>query len=674
MRKSSIVKGMAAAAAVLTFGTACSRDPQPTGQLMLALQTDMALPKDVDQVTIQILSQGIVRFNHVYRADPSADDRILIPATLGIVAGDNPNAPVTVRIIARQNGKARVLREAISTIPTRRSATLRVPIQWLCDGSAVEDPNDRLNDDKVSSSCPAGQTCRAGVCVPVTVYTDQLLDYEDGTVFGGGGGDTAGSCIDTLGCFQNGFGSQVEFSTCSVEKPSGGAGVNVALVKPLGTDGICGQDSCLVPLDGESDAGWRTIANRIVLPRPVCDRILDGTVLGVAVTTSCSTKSEATPTCGPWSSVQGDYSDAKTPGPNVDANNGGLPASPPPPTPGAPAGDGSNDLVLAIRKLTFNDGKTGSDGKPLPDGWQKYGYNLDHKVTLPSVDPDAKWNPNGSDATPDLMTKDVCQSVDHALPGYAFEGYNGIDNAFGFVVQVLNSLQEDWIAQLNQAIASGQQTLLVRVGDVGSQTNYLGLQGALFTGAPFECPGADGGAPDGGGCTPAFSGTDVWPIGGESVIGGNATLPRVTFPGAYMTGRYWVSGTQASDLGITFNLKGQPLTLQIHRAVITAKIEQDGTVHEGTLAGILDTEEFLSAVKRVIVGYSGNTSYCGPAEFDTLAGTQLRQFSDILVDGTQDPNELCNGISFGVGFEAVPAKLGVVKPSASPPPDPCAQP
>ena len=104
MRKSSIVKGMAAAAAVLTFGTACSRDPQPTGQLMLALQTDMALPKDVDQVTIQILSQGIVRFNHVYRADPSADDRILIPATLGIVAGDNPNAPVTVRIIARQNG------------------------------------------------------------------------------------------------------------------------------------------------------------------------------------------------------------------------------------------------------------------------------------------------------------------------------------------------------------------------------------------------------------------------------------------------------------------------------------------------------------------------------------------------------------------------------------------
>ena len=52
---------------------------------MIALQTDMALPKDVDEVTLQVLSQGVVKFNGDRRAlvpwTPSRPTRWLTPRT-----------------------------------------------------------------------------------------------------------------------------------------------------------------------------------------------------------------------------------------------------------------------------------------------------------------------------------------------------------------------------------------------------------------------------------------------------------------------------------------------------------------------------------------------------------------------------------------------------------------
>ncbi len=38
----------------------------------------------------------------------------------------------------------------------------------------------------------------------------------------------------------------------------------------------------------------------------------------------------------------------------------------------------------------------------------------------------------------------------------------------------------------------------------------------------------------------------------------------------------------------------------------------------------------------------------------------LRQASDIMVDGSQEPNKICNGISIGIGFEAKRAGIGGV--------------
>ena len=49
---------------------------------------------------------------------------------------------------------------------------------------------------------------------------------------------------------------------------------------------------------------------------------------------------------------------------------------------------------------------------------------------------------------------------------------------------------------------------------------------------------------------------------------------------------------------------------------------------------------------------------------------QIRQAQDILDDGTQGPTKSCNGISVGLGFEAVSVKAGAVLDDP-PPPDPC---
>ena len=131
-----------------------------------------------------------------------------------------------------------------------------------------------------------------------------------------GGG---GTCLDTVGCFAKGFDVAVDLATCSFAKPatSGDAsadkGFNVALVKPPSTDGICGPQACLIPIDSDRELGWYEDAGKIKLPPATCQRVKDAKALGFAYTTACATKDSSIPTCGAWSSVQG------TEPPNNDA-------------------------------------------------------------------------------------------------------------------------------------------------------------------------------------------------------------------------------------------------------------------------------------------------------------------------------------------------------------------
>ncbi|MBI3204846.1 MAG: hypothetical protein HYZ29_25140, partial [Myxococcales bacterium] len=93
----------------------CSGKEAPAkGQLMIAVQTDMSIPKDVDTIRVEVTADGDMLFGNSYDVGPSG---LRIPATLAVVAGEGKSRPIRIRVMARQAGKLRTLREAVTTVP-----------------------------------------------------------------------------------------------------------------------------------------------------------------------------------------------------------------------------------------------------------------------------------------------------------------------------------------------------------------------------------------------------------------------------------------------------------------------------------------------------------------------------------------------------------------------------
>jgi hypothetical protein len=194
-----------------------------------------------------------------------------------------------------------------------------MPIQWLCDGTAKQ-----TGPFTVESTCGAGQSCVGGTCVDSKVDSSKLPSYSAPDVFGGGTGAGDGACFDTLGCFAKG--SSVALTAdggCSIAKPEGGGDVSIGLVKAPGTDGICGPEACIIPLDADGEGGWTEQNGLIVLPQAVCDKVGSGDVKALAVTTACAQKTSALPPCGAWSSVTTTPATTDAGAPSADAGGGG---------------------------------------------------------------------------------------------------------------------------------------------------------------------------------------------------------------------------------------------------------------------------------------------------------------------------------------------------------------
>ena len=157
----------------------------------------------------------------------------------------------------RAGREYRTYREITTHIPEGRLATVRMPIQWLCKGTADLHERKADPDVQVESTCGEGNACRAGECVPTPVDTHTLEDYTPRDIFGGGDVPEEGSCFDTVGCML--LGSVVEpDDDCEILKPDTDLKhINVALL--VHDDGICDSAgvNCFVPLNGQSVEGWR---------------------------------------------------------------------------------------------------------------------------------------------------------------------------------------------------------------------------------------------------------------------------------------------------------------------------------------------------------------------------------------------------------------------------------
>jgi hypothetical protein len=338
---------------------------------------------------------------------------------------------------------------------------------------------------------------------------------------------------------------------------------------------------------------------------------------------------------------------------------------PAPPTTTTPAS--MKTETFAVKYLFLGEADRSNGGAPgstppSNSAWKAYGYNLDGKVTT-------------------ATSTDVCTLAAGAPKDNQIDGNNGIDNSFGSVILPIIQSAASLPAPsttITTAIDSGKFTILMEIVGLDDTTtqNSTGLTGQLFAGGAYNG-------------TPAFDMTTDWPVlpqllkdynmqTGTGTIASGSTVQFVDSnnnPTPYITNGTFVSGNLATG-GITVTISlvfdGVPLSLSINHAVITFDHTAPNTAANGTIAGVINTNDLINGLKAVAGRIS--TSLCGGA-FDGIA-QQIMQASDIIHDGTNVMGTACDGISVGLGFTgALIANPDTVSMSdGGVPPDPCTTP
>ncbi len=330
------------------------------GGLMLAINTDMKAPKDVNIVSVHIQTGSAVKHNFIGRVTPEGE--VGLPATLAIAEPDDPSQSIRVRVVAFQENKPRVLRDVRTTVPRDgRIALLRIPLAFVNDGISVSGSlpdkflppkasggpigsgdagaglgggGDELNPyDPTTSGFTPGcsdpdQTYIDGTCQDSFVDPATLPDFTEEAVFGQGG---AGACFDAKKCFanaapigaaavQNGGGAvdagagdlrpqplpktltpradRLDLTSCKITLDPGKDVSKLNLAMVTKDTGECLEPGkCFIPLD-QGDRGWKVEGGAVVsLPPIVCTLVGKGIAQIYASVGTCGSKTPASPLC-----------------------------------------------------------------------------------------------------------------------------------------------------------------------------------------------------------------------------------------------------------------------------------------------------------------------------------------------------------------------------------------
>jgi hypothetical protein len=308
------------------------------------------------------------------------------------------------------------------------------------------------------------------------------------------------------------------------------------------------------------------------------------------------------------------------------------------PDPGGSSPSGTGSVVFALSKLYYGD--TDRNGFTAAcEPWRQYGLNIDGKTTTTHSTDVCALNPGSA-----LITQE--------------DGENGIDNSFGEnLLPILIALSGSTMSQkANATLLGGDETTLVRLDDLGSGSDYSPFPGLVYHAASTSMP-------------PKWDGTDVRDVDIASLVSGSLSSPILMLSG-YMNGRTWVGtqgGTMRFDLHVT--AAGHPgPPLPVSHVQITMLVDPgNGTATSGVISGILAPDDAVAWAQNMEGWVS--TSLCSGSAFQSIA-QQILQASDIMMDGTNEPGEACNRISFGIGFDATAVTLGQVV-SLPMAPDPC---
>ncbi len=389
--------------------------------------------------------------------------------------------------------------------------------------------------------------------------------------------------------------------------------------------------------------------------------------LGLAIAGACSVGlfvgASLTTGCGSSSGGSGSSSGGSSSGGNdlcSSLPSGSCQDPPKPPSGGTPTMAKHN---YALHTLYMGD--TDRKGVTNPDAWKDFGYDLDGKITT-------------------AASTDVCTLVQGASKQVQIDGTGGIDNSFGAnIMPIIGTLDSTASQTVNQQIQNGGFTVMTYVvgfdDSAGNMTTASGLTGALLAGGSY--PAAhDGGAP-------SWDMNTHWPIRPELLncfpAGGTDSCSASTDPimaadvkfgSAFQTKGTFVNGTP-SLLSLSLTFSGNTITLNVHSAIVSFDPSSPGSVTNGTIAGVINTEELIAGLKQIAGHIS--TLLCSGSAFQSIA-SQIEQTSDIVVSGDSVSNAAgttCNGISVGLGFESteIAAPTGAdIAPMTPPGPDPCA--
>jgi hypothetical protein len=282
--------------------------------------------------------------------------------------------------------------------------------------------------------------------------------------------------------------------------------------------------------------------------------------------------------------------------------------------------------ALAATKLVFGEGNSGQ--------WKKVGFNLDGQTTTASA-------------------TDVCKPNSGAMTNAPYpDGDQGIDNSFGKnLLPLIISLYPNWVTDINNGISSGFFTVLLKLSCLPPTGDVPAFTTKLFGGTAL-------------GSMPKFDGTDLWPVSPELLT--NTMDPEssaVLFNNSSVTGTMFDAGKDETfilTVPIKTDTASTSIKLTLYAAKTTMTLGADRkSATNGRIGGVLNTEEFVAEMKKV----GALLGLCDSALFDGLI-TQVRQSSDIMADGTQDPTKICDGISMGLGFEMKEVLIGGVGPKA----------
>ncbi|MFH2009994.1 MAG: DUF4215 domain-containing protein [bacterium] len=294
-------------------------------------------------------------------------------------------------------------------------------------------------------------------------------------------------------------------------------------------------------------------------------------------------------------------------------------------------------VALAMDGLYLGD--TDWQAVSDPNAWELYGANLDGLITTATD------------------TTGHCVAYAGASPAAVFpDGPGGLDNSFGRnVVPLLLGVLPSLSQETNAIIDNGQTTLLLLLEPILSP-NMTGLYANLYGGAPLSA-------------APLWNGTDCWPVRREDLTDpSNITSAVMQFTDSTVANDFWESG-DTTTLTLSLKLGSVTLPLTVHEARLELQLAagySSGT--DGVIAGVIDTEELVELVRDALG--ATDPGQCTGAAFSALAD-QLRQASDIMGDGTQDPTATCDAISIGLGFTMAEVRLGEIAPPATPPANPC---